>query len=49
MLIVGEKEVEDITVSIRRKFSGTQGSMQLGDFIKNILEEVNSRSLPSVK
>tara|TARA_B100000965_G_scaffold54894_2_gene41352 strand:- start:8772 stop:10730 length:1959 start_codon:yes stop_codon:yes gene_type:complete len=49
MLIVGEKEMNDKTVSIRRKFSGNQGTLKLDDFISNIVEEVNSRKLPQTK
>ena len=30
--------MEEGTVSVRRKFSGNQGSVRLDDFIKNILE-----------
>jgi len=49
MLIVGEKEMEEKTVSVRRKFSGNEGSVKLNDFIKNILKEVNSRVLPQTQ
>ena len=49
MLIVGEKEMNDKTVSVRRKFSGNQGTLKLDDFISNIVEEVNSRKLPQTK
>ncbi|MBI65494.1 MAG: threonine--tRNA ligase [Candidatus Marinimicrobia bacterium] len=49
MLIVGEKEMEENSVSVRRKFSGNQGSIKLDDFIKNILEEVSTRSLQDSK
>jgi threonyl-tRNA synthetase len=46
MIILGEKEVTDKTVSIRRKFQGNLGSFTLSDFIKNINKEINKRSLP---
>ena len=37
MLIVGEKEMNDKTVSIRRKFSGNQGTLKLDDCISTIV------------
>ena len=49
MLIVGEKEMEENTVSIRRKFSGNQGTLKVDDFISNVVEEVNSRMLLKTK
>jgi len=49
MLIVGEKEMEDKTVSVRRKFSGNQGSLKLDDFISNIMQEVTSRTISKNK
>ena len=45
MLIVGEKEMQDETVSVRRKFSGNQGSLSVEDFISSILKEIKSRAL----
>ena len=45
MLIVGEKEMQDKTVSVRRKFSGNQGSLSVDDFISSILKEIKSRAL----
>ena len=44
MLILGEKEVENNSISIRRRFSGNQGSMDLDSFLSQSLEEINSRS-----
>ena len=43
MIILGEKEVQDKTISIRRKFHGNIGTTQLSDFISLILEEINER------
>jgi threonyl-tRNA synthetase len=45
MLIVGEKEMNDNTVSVRRKFTGNEGSIEIDDFISKIMKEVSSRSL----
>ena len=45
MIIIGEKEVDSQTLSVRRKFSGNQGTFGVDDFISSIKEEINSRSL----
>ncbi len=44
MIILGEKEVNDKTISVRRKFSGDLGALHLNDFISLITKEINSRS-----
>jgi len=44
MIIIGEKEVQDNTVSIRRKFSGNQGTFPIDDFIDTVFEEIITRS-----
>jgi len=43
MIIVGEKEQNDHMISIRRKFSGNQGSMKLEEFLSLINSEIKSR------
>ena len=40
MLIVGEKEQEEGTVSFRQRGGGEQGTMKYEDFAKKIVEEV---------
>ena len=40
MLIVGEKEQEEGTVSFRQRGGGEQGTMKYEDFVKKIVEEV---------
>jgi len=40
MLIVGEKEAESNTVSVRRQGDGDKGSMTLEDFAKLVNSEV---------
>ncbi len=40
MLIVGEKEVENGNVSVRRQGEGDQGSMSMDDFARLILSQV---------
>ena len=45
MVIIGEKEVSNKTVSVRRKFKGDLGSLKLNDFITNIKKEIDDRTL----
>ena len=40
MLIVGDKEVENATVSVRDRKEGDIGSIKTEDFIKRIVKEV---------
>ena len=42
MLIVGEKEAAEGTVSVRKRGEGDQGSMKFEDFAKKINEEVRN-------
>lgn len=44
MLIVGDKEVESGTVSVRSRKDGDIGTSSLQDFISNVLEDVNNKS-----
>ncbi|MDP2897112.1 MAG: threonine--tRNA ligase [bacterium] len=43
-LVVGDREIADNTVSVRKFRKGPQGSMPVGDFIQRALEEVASRA-----
>ena len=45
MVIIGEKEVSENTLSIRRKFKGDLGTLKLDDFIGNIKKEISGRLL----
>ncbi|NNF02091.1 MAG: threonine--tRNA ligase [Bacteroidia bacterium] len=40
MLIVGEKEVEEQKVSLRKHGEGDQGSMTIGEFVENVEDEI---------
>ena len=44
MLIVGEKEVEGNTVSIRSREEGDMGAKSVEEFIKEILEKIDSKN-----
>ncbi len=43
MLVVGEKEVNENRLSIRRQGKGDAGSQSVDAFIKNIVEEILER------
>jgi len=43
MLIVGEKEKESDSVSVRKHKVGDQGMIRLEEFIHNIKEEINNK------
>ena len=45
MLIVGEKESTDGTVSIRKRFDGDLGAKSLDDYKKIIIDEIKNRRL----
>ena len=47
MVIIGENEVNDNTISVRRKFKGDLGSFALDDFIQQTNIEISTRSLSS--
>ncbi len=46
MLIIGEKEMEGNTVSVRRRFQGDIGVMPLEELAANLIDEINTRRLP---
>jgi threonyl-tRNA synthetase len=43
MLVIGDKEAEEATVSVRKRGHGDQGSMAVADFIELIKEEIATR------
>jgi threonyl-tRNA synthetase len=43
MLIIGEQEEKESTVSVRRRFEGDIGSMNLDSFSSKLVEEINQR------
>ena len=43
MLIIGEREEKENTVSVRRRFEGNIGSMNLDSFSSKLVEEINQR------
>ncbi|MDR9417361.1 threonine--tRNA ligase [Gracilimonas sp.] len=47
MLIVGAKEVENETVSVRRHTKGDIGTFKFSDFLSDINEEIQTKALPN--
>ncbi|MBR5420573.1 MAG: threonine--tRNA ligase [Lachnospiraceae bacterium] len=45
MLIVGEKEQEEGTVSVRSRFAGDEGAKKLSDFIAALKEEIDNKTI----
>lgn len=45
MLIVGDKEVEQGTVSVRSRKEGDLGANSINDFLQNILKEIETKSI----
>ena len=48
MLIIGDKEAEAGTVSVRTRSGGDMGSMPLDEFIAKVTEQTKSRTLDAV-
>lgn len=44
MVIIGAKEVETRTLSVRKRTEGDVGSVKTEDFISNLLEEINKKA-----
>ena len=47
MLIVGDREVQDGTVSVRSHANGDEGAAPLADFADRVVGEIESRALPA--
>lgn len=47
MLIVGSKEVENETVSVRRHKQGDIGTFKFSEFISDVKEEIETKALPN--
>lgn len=45
MLVVGQKEAEEGTVSVRSRFAGDEGSKPLEDFIDAICREIRTKEI----
>ena len=49
MLIVGEKEEAEGTVSVRSRYKGEEGAVNTEDFIKDILNEINTKEIRKIQ
>ena len=45
MLIIGDREVENVTVSVRRRFQGDTGSVQFDKLKSDLKREIKNRSM----
>ena len=43
MLVIGDKDVEAGTVSVRSRKDGDKGAMNVDEFIKQIKEEIDNK------
>lgn len=43
MLVVGEKEMENNTVALRKRSEGDKGTVVFADFMKELLEDINTK------
>ena len=49
MIIVGENEVSNNEVSVRRRYEGNIGSFKINDFITNITTEIKNKDRRVIK
>ena len=45
MLVVGQKEEEDKTVSVRSRFAGDEGAKSIDAFIDQICKEIRTKEI----
>lgn len=49
MLVVGQKEEEEGTVSVRSRFKGDEGAASLAEFVESLKKEIQSREIRQVE
>ena len=49
MLVVGQKEEEDKTVSVRSRYLGDEGQKSLDEFIEDICEEIRTKEIRKIQ
>ena len=49
MIILGEKEQNDSSISVRRRFLGDLGSVNLDSFVEEIVNEISNREKGQTK
>ena len=45
MLVVGDKDIENNTVSVRSRKEGDKGAMAIDEFIKAVKEEIDTKRI----
>ncbi len=45
MILVGDKDIEANTISVRSRKNGDEGATSIDEFVKRITEEVESKAL----
>ncbi len=45
MLVVGDKEQEEKTLSVRKRGQGDLGAMSVNDFISSALDDISTRKI----
>lgn len=48
MIVVGQKEEEENVISVRSRFKGDEGQMQLDTFIDDICREIRTKEIKKV-
>lgn len=49
MLVVGQKEEEESTVSVRSRYKGDEGARSLSDFIEDISKEIRTKEIRKIE
>lgn len=49
MLVVGQKEEENETVSVRSRYLGDEGTKKLDEFISAITEEIRTKQIRKIE
>ena len=49
MLVVGQQEEADGTVSVRSRFAGDEGVKPLDDFINQICKEIDTKEIRKIE
>ena len=49
MLIIGQNESDNNTISVRRRFLGDLGSVNLDSFVEEIVNEISNREKGQTK
>ena len=48
MLIIGQKEADEKTISVRSRFNGDEGACKIEEFINKIKQEIDTKEIKKV-